>query len=172
MKITRLLFLVIAIVVLSVPALAQGVKISPAAGHFSVTFPGSAEVPEKAETKTGTGPAYPYTTHLFLQRDGEPLYLAGWVDYNPSFNFGPRAEMVANRDNFLKGVGGTLVSEKNIKLASYDGIEFVGDIKGQRSVTGRVYIIAKRPILFIVVAPTGTHGEDIAAFLNSVKLTK
>ncbi len=59
------------------------VKFSSPIGRFSVLMP---ETPtEQAETtKSEHGP---YTTHLFIVRDTISVYLIGWVDYDPSFNF-------------------------------------------------------------------------------------
>ena len=44
--------------------------------------------------QTAPSPHRPYSTHLFTavspQRE---IYLVGWVDYSPSFNFGARAKL-------------------------------------------------------------------------------
>src|SRR5262245_41204194 len=70
-------------------------------GRFSVLMPGTpTEKTETIDSEHG-----PYTTHLFTWReDPVRVYLIGWVDYDPEFNFNRLAEMEANRDNFVKGV--------------------------------------------------------------------
>src|SRR5690349_15955365 len=58
-------------------------------GHFSVMMP---ETPtDKSETVDSAHG--PYTTHLFVVRDTTSVYLIGWVDYDPSFNFNRQAEL-------------------------------------------------------------------------------
>src|SRR6185503_21213124 len=52
-------------------------------GRFSVLMP---EIP-KDKTETTDSTHGPYTTHLFVVRDTTSVYLIGWVDYDPSFNF-------------------------------------------------------------------------------------
>lgn len=173
MKKTRVLLLTALFCLLSLPVLAQGLKFSPPGGRFTIDFPGTEEPTESTETKTGTGAAFPLTTSVFLQRDGQLLTLAGWVDYNPKWNFDPRGEMNANRDNFLKGsLEGKVTSEKDIKIGGYQGIEFFADIKGDRTVRGRVYIVGKRPYLLIGIAPKGTETVRIEKFMSSFKLTR
>ena len=65
------------------------VKFTSEAGHFSVLMP---ETPtDKAETvQSAHGP---YTTHLFIVKDDQSVYLIGWVDYDPAFNFNRQAEL-------------------------------------------------------------------------------
>ena len=74
------------------------VKFTSDDGHFSVLMP---ELPQdKSETVDSSHG--PYTTHLFIVKDTTSVYLIGWVDYDPSFNFNRQAEIEANRDNFVK----------------------------------------------------------------------
>ena len=60
------------------------------------------EVPTE-KTDTVNSAHGPYTTHLFVVKDTTSVYLIGWVDYDPAFNFNRQAELEANRDNFVKG---------------------------------------------------------------------
>lgn len=170
---TIILFFAFATVLFSAAsAFGQGYKLTSTAGNFGLIFPSSVEPTAKDETQTCTRPACPLTTHLFVQRDDSLITLAGWVDYNPSFDFDPRAEINANRDNFLKPFKGTVTSEKDIKLGQYSGIEFLASIEGERSVRGRIYIVGKRPYCIVALAPKGTREKDIEKYLDSFKLTR
>src|SRR5262245_5856605 len=75
-------------------------------GYFSVLMP---EIPEDKTETTPSSPG-PYTTHLFIVKDETSVYLIGWVDYDPKFNFNRQAELEANRDNFVKGIQAKLIS--------------------------------------------------------------
>src|SRR4026207_1837841 len=61
-------------------------------GRFSVLMP---EIPEE-KVETTQSDHGPYTTHLFIVRDVKNVYLIGWVDYDPSFNFNRQSELEAN----------------------------------------------------------------------------
>ena len=76
------------------------VKFTSDDGHFSVMMP---ETPtDKTETTDSTHG--PYTTHLFIVKDTTSVYLIGWVDYDPSFNFNRQAELEANREELASAV--------------------------------------------------------------------
>jgi hypothetical protein len=53
------------------------------------------------------------------------------------------AELVANRDSFLKGVNAQLISSKEIKLDGRSGLEFTGEDE-RRLYKSRVYIFGNR----------------------------
>ena len=82
------------------------VRFTSDTGRFSVLMP---EIP-KDQTSTVDSAHGPYTTHLFIVRDTTSVYLIGWVDYDPSFNFNRQAELEANRDNFVKGIKAKLIT--------------------------------------------------------------
>src|SRR5215813_8127670 len=97
------------------PDLSGWVKFASDNGHFSVLMPDTPT--EKVET---TDSAHgPYTTHLCVVKDTTSVYLIGWVDYDPSFNFNRQAELEANRDNFVKGISATLISTRPTVVDSY-----------------------------------------------------
>src|SRR5436190_7720931 len=68
-------------------------------GRFNVLLP---ETPTD-KTETVQSEHGPYTTHLFVVRGPKSIFLVGWVDYDPKFNFSVSGEMNLNRDNFIKG---------------------------------------------------------------------
>jgi hypothetical protein len=135
-------------------------------GHFSVLVP---QIPEdKAET---TDSAHgPYTTHLFVTRDTSNVYLIGWVDYDPSFNFNRQAELEANRDNFVKGISATLLNSQSLVLLGFSAIEFKAET-ADRTFWSRVYMVGRRPYQIVVGYP---KGEDIPSeatkFVNSFRV--
>lgn len=135
-------------------------------GRFSVLMP---VIPEE-KVETTQSDHGPYTTHLFIVRDDKNVYLIGWVDYDPSFNFNRTAELEANRDNFVKGVKATLTSTRSLSLDSYPVIEFTADT-ADRTFKSRVYMVGRRPYQIVVGYPKG--DEDIGLtnrFFNSFKV--
>lgn len=142
-------------------------KFTSDAGRFSVLMPGKPE--ENKETKPS--PNGPYTVNLYIAKSTAGIYMAGWVDYDPKFNFGVQAELEANRDNFIKGVSGKLLDTKPIKFGANPGIEFTAetDLVFVRS---RVYIIGKRPYqLLAIVRKDDRSSPSIDKFLSSFALT-
>lgn len=143
------------------------VRFNSEVGRFSVLVP---EIPED-KTETTQSEHGPYTTHLFIVRDPRNVYLIGWVDYDPSFNFNRQSEMEANRDNFVKGVKATLTSTRSFNLDGYPVIEFTADTT-ERTFKSRVYMVGRRPYQIVIGYP---KGEDelapIGRFFNSFKVS-
>ena len=136
-------------------------------GRFSVLIP---EVPEdKAET---TDSAHgPYTTHLFVVRDTTSVYLIGWVDYDPSFNFDRRAELEANRDNFVKGIKAKLLTTRPTMIDGYSAIEFTAETE-DRIFKSRVYMVGRRPYQIVIGSPKGQDDSvNVNRFFNSFKVS-
>ena len=135
-------------------------------GQFSVL------IPETPETKVETTPSShgPYTTTLFILRDATNIYLLGFVDYDPSFNFNRRAELEANRDNFIKGVKATLVSTQDRVVDGYSTIEFVAET-ADRVFTSRVMMVGRRPYQIAFVSNKGVDDSvKRDRFFNSFKI--
>jgi hypothetical protein len=144
------------------------VKFSPAGAHFTVLLPAD----PKEEKKTSESPHGPYTTYLYssVTPDRE-IYLVGWVDYDPKFNFGVQAELEANRDNFVKAIKAKLLSTTPIKLGTHPGIEFKAELTGQTDIVSRVYIVGRRPYQLILVTPAGRDASaNRERFFSSFQL--
>ena len=142
-------------------------EFSSTAGYFKILVPSKPE--ESGETTNSE--FGPYTTHLFKSKSANAIYIFGWVDYDPKFNFNRRAELNANRDNFLKGVNAKLLSEHDITLDGYTGIEFTAENQ-QAFFKSRVYIIGRRPYQLIVAVPTGRNDDEgMSRFLASFQIT-
>ena len=137
-------------------------------GHFSVLLP---EIPTDKVSTTQSDHG-PYTTHLYVVRSAKSIFLVGWVDYDPSFNFDLQKELDANRDNFVNGIkaGGaaiTLLSTSKITLNGNPGIEFIAETP-ETVYKSRVYIVERRPYQIIVgTSKFQDDAADVDRFLNS-----
>lgn len=137
-------------------------------GRFTVLMP---EIPEE-QVQTTPSQHGPYTTHLFIVRDTVSVYLIGWVDYDPSFNFDRQAELEANRDNFVKGINAKLISTRPTMIDGHNGLEFTAET-ADRLFKSRVYMVGRRPYQIVIGSPKGT--DDTATtnrFFNSFKITR
>ena len=135
-------------------------------GHFSVLVP---EIPtDKVETVDSSHG--PYTTHLFIVRDPKNVYLVGWVDYDPSFNFNRQSELEANRDNFVKGINATLLNTQSVVLLGFSALEFKAET-ADRAFWSRVYMVGRRPYQIVVGYPKAEDiPSDASKFVNSFKV--
>jgi hypothetical protein len=144
------------------------VKFSPAGSPFNLLMP----TQPKEDKKTSDSPNGPYTTVLFTSVSPErEIYLVGWVDYDPKFNFGVQAELEANRDNFVNAVKATVLSTTPIKLGPNPGIEFKAELTGRVDIVSRVYIVGRRPYQLITVTPAGRDASaNRERFFSSFQL--
>jgi hypothetical protein len=144
------------------------VKFTSENGRFSVLMP---EIPpEKTETTDSANG--PYTTHLFVVKDTTSVYLIGWVDYDPSFNFNRQAELEANRDNFVKGISATLLSSRATVVDGYSTIEFTAET-ADRIFKSRVFMVGRRPYQLVIGSPKGTDDSaSVVRFFNSFKVSR
>ena len=144
------------------------VKFSPVPAHFVVLLPSE----PKEDKKTAQSPHGPYTTNLYVSTSPErEIYMVGWVDYDPKFNFGVQAELEANRDNFVKSLKAKLLSTTPIKLGAHPGIEFRAVVEGKVDIVSRVYVVGRRPYQLIAVTPAGRDASaNRERFFSSFKL--
>lgn len=123
---------------------------------------------EKTETKDSS--PGPFTTHLFLVRDEPNVYLIGWVDYDPRFNFNRQAELEANRDNFVKGIKATLLTSRPMMIDGYSALEFTAET-ADRIFRSRVYLVGRRPYQIVIGSPKGIDDSaNVNRFFNSFKV--
>jgi hypothetical protein len=135
-------------------------------GRFSVVMPGIPE--DKVETTPSDHG--PYTTHLFILRNEQNVFLIGYVDYDPSFNFNRQAELEMNRDNFIKGLSATLLTTRSLRIDGYAVLEFTAE-NAQKVFTSRVYMVGRRPYQIVVGSPKGVDDSvNINRFFNSFKI--
>jgi hypothetical protein len=145
------------------------IRFSNEAGRFSVLMPA---LPEAQTPQTTPSEHGPYTTHLFITRTENSIYLIGWVDYDPNFNFNRLSELEANRDNFVKGVKATLMDSRMLTIDGYQAIEFICET-AERRFKSRVYMVGRRPYQ-IVITSAKTEDDSVATsrFFNSFKVTQ
>lgn len=142
------------------------VRFTSDGGLFSVLMP---VIPEE-KTETTQSEHGPYTTHLFIARDINNVYLIGWVDYDPGFNFNKRSELMANRDNFVKGIKATLVSSQTVTLDGYQALEFQAET-ADRVFKSRVYMVGRRPYQIVIGYPKEINDPGtVSRFFNSFKV--
>jgi hypothetical protein len=137
-------------------------------GRFSVLMP---QTPTD-KTETEQSQHGPYTTHLFIVRDTTSVYLIGWVDYDPSFNFNRQAELEANRDNFVKGINAKLMTTRPTIIDGYSALEFTAET-ADRVFKSRVYMVGRRPYQIVIGSPKGMDDSaNVNRFFNSFKVAE
>jgi len=143
------------------------VKFISEEGGFSVLMPGT----PKETIETSQSDHGPYTTHIVLLRQEDNVYMVGWVDYDPSFNFNRQAELEANRDNFVNGIKATLLETRTTTINGYPAIEFSAE-NANRIFKSRVYIVGRRPYQIVIGSPKEIDDSaNINRFFSSFKLT-
>lgn len=143
-------------------------QFSSETGRFSVLMP---LIPEE-KTETVNSAHGPYTTHLFITKDTTSVYLIGWVDYDPSFNFNRQAELEANRDNFVKGISATLVNSRATVIDGYTAIEFSAET-ADRIFKSRVLMVGRRPYQIVIGSPKNIDDTaNVERFFNSFKVSR
>lgn len=142
------------------------VRFNSEQGRFTVLLPQNPT--EKTETvRSEIGP---YTSHLFSVRSVKTVFVVGWVDYAPNFNFGVQSELNANRDNFVKEINATLVSSNNTRIDGYQSLEFTAET-ADTFYRSRVYIVGRRPYQLIAGTPKGTDdAANVTRFFESFKI--
>jgi len=134
-------------------------------GKFSVLLP--AEPTSQTDSSTA---AYPnYITKMFISRAKTDIFAIGWVDYETSYSFDAQKELEANRDNFVKGINGTLVSTANTKFNGYQAIEFIAK-SGSFYWSSKVFLVGKRPYQLLAGSNAGQASENENKFYSSFSI--
>ena len=145
------------------------VKFAPAGGGFEMVMPGT----PTASVETKEGPKGPVTTSLYILRNEAGTFFIGYADYDPKFKFDVRAEINANRDNFMAPFKeGKVLSEKEKSVASSPGIEFTAELNPTTVMTSRIFVVGRRPYQIAVITPKGADQADTLRFLDSFKVTQ
>jgi len=136
-------------------------------GHFSVLMP---EIPTD-KTETENSAHGPYTTHLYIVKDSASVYLIGWVEYAPSFDFDRQAELEANRDNFVNGIKARLLSSRPTVIGGYSALEFTAETE-DRIFKSRVYLVGRRPYQIVIGSKKSVDDSaQMNRFFNSFKVS-
>jgi hypothetical protein len=126
------------------------IKFAPEGGGFTILMPSQ---PKAIEVK----PREDFISHLFTAISANVIYMAGYIDYAPSVSLDPAAEMIANRDQFLRGLNAALTSSKSIELDGHSGLEFTGE-SDQYYFKSRFYVFGNRIHQIAVERPKGPEG--------------
>ena len=136
------------------------IKFAPADGGFSVMLPAQ---PKEMEST----PVKDFTAHTFGLVVGGAVYVICYGDYAPSVHLNTDAELLANRDNFVKGLDGSATSTTKIDLDGRKGIEFTGE-SSRYNLESRVFISGNRVYQVAVGVEKGTdNAANNARFLRS-----
>ena len=142
-------------------------KFTSQEGRFSVLMPGT----PKYTVETTPSDHGPYTTHLLTLRAPRNVFLIGWVDYDPSFNFNLQSELEMNRDNFVRGVKARLLDTRTTMIDGYRAIEFTAEAP-LRIFKSRVYMVGRRPYQIVIGTPKGEDDSaEVARFFKSFKVS-
>ena len=164
----RLVFLIFMSFLICNPCFAQDgtaewVTFTGPDGSYSVMFPAQPEEKIKTNTDSKT------VMHLYV---GEKFVLiSGCTDYNVPID--KKAELEANRDNFLKAVGGTLATSREIEFQKgpnekLPALTFTGE-GGDYSYKGLIIVDNQRSYMFVAKG-NGNVLTTIEKFLDSVRL--
>ena len=129
------------------------IKFAPPGGGFSVMVPAE---PKELESP----PVKDFTAHAFGMAVDNAVYVICYGDYAPGIHLNTDAELLANRDNFLKGLNGTAGSTSKIALDGHAGIEFTGE-SAEYTFESRVYLSGNR--VYQVAVGVRKGGPDNAA---------
>jgi hypothetical protein len=135
-------------------------------GQFKVTFPGK-PILEESPTKTVTGGSF--TLHALRIKPVDTVaYGCAWFD-DPSL-MGMSAEDRLNqaRDNGLRGVQGTLLSEKKTTVQGYPARDIRATARGNAAFDNRIILVGPRLYTLMVGDVTGRHdAANVERFFNS-----
>jgi hypothetical protein len=126
-------------------------KVEPSGGGFSIMMPAKPE--EKVK------PSEEFTFHSFTVNGERAIYLASYGDYAPSIKLNSEAELLANRDNFLKGVNARLIESRRITLDGHAGLEFTAENENA-SFKSRIYLVGNRVLQLAVAVFRGQDDSD------------
>ena len=140
------------------------VRVAPVGGGFTVMMPGKPEEEVK--------PGQDFTSHLFTVTTDKAIYLAAYADYAPKIKLNVIAELVANRDNFLKALDAKLIDNKEITMDGHTGLEFTGE-SDQALFKSRVYLFGNRVHQIGVAVFKGKDdAANVDRFFGSFSFTK
>ena len=135
-------------------------------GRFSVLIP---EIPTDKTETIQSDPA-PYTTHFLKVRGLNSAFIIGWAEYDPSFDPNPSHELELNRENFIKGINGSLITNKSLTLDGFPSIEFTAETASMLY-KSRIYLVGRRPYQLLAITAKGLDDStNINRFFDSFKV--
>jgi hypothetical protein len=135
---------------------------------FSALFPSAPDVSKRnIETDAGTVELRSYTS-----ADGDVALMIGVCDYgSQAAGKDPNALLQGAKNGALANANALLVSEKQIALSTYPGLQFDAE-SDQVRFTARIYIVGSTLYQAMVVTPLSSSYADTVHFLDSFQLVE
>ena len=138
-------------------------KIEPLGGGFSVMMP---DKPQE-----GTRIGEDFSIHLFTVNAADGIYIASYGDYAPSVHVDVDAELVANRDNFVKGLSAKMTDSQRITIDGRAGLEFSAE-NDDAVIKSRIFLFGNRVHQIAVAITNGrSDSENVKRFFASFTFT-
>jgi hypothetical protein len=171
------LFGLFLLAVIAIPVLAQDFKWTPFKEpnlKFAVVFPADPTINPPDVKKRDDG-SVESTAYLFTTGStGVYVALAGATDYN--FTVDAEAELVADRDNFVKALNTKAANSRRYEFQAGDeklpALSF--DVAGE-TITGKANVVVRGNRAYMVVfvhQKTEDYAAAVEKFLNSFEITK
>jgi hypothetical protein len=138
-------------------------------GRFSIAVPCQLKMEKTQTPRVGAKPSS--TDNLGLCTAVDEIYAVGWTDYEESYTFADEPELIANRDNLLKGLKANLLTSSWLTVGGVRTLEFTGNSEGTRLITSRVWLVGRRPYQLGILTPLASNrAANIRRFLTSFRL--
>ena len=135
-------------------------------GKFTVDFPAT-PVARDEPIPSGTGGTY--TSHSLNTRASEhAAYGCSWWEDPSVGNRSSEDVLDRARDNGIRGVGGTLISEKKINVHGYPAREIQASARGNATFENRIVLVGTRIYSLIAVDTAGKRdSKNVERFFDS-----
>jgi hypothetical protein len=134
-------------------------KLEPLGGGFSVRLPAKPE----EQTKSGDD----LTMHLFSLETRYAVYLVSYGDYAPSAHIDVDAELITNRDSFVRSLSAAVINSKKVTKDGHQGLEFTAQ-NDTTFITCKLYLFGTRIHQISAAVPNGRRDNpDIDRFFSS-----
>jgi hypothetical protein len=136
-------------------------------GQFSVLFP------RKPSTNTQTEKSAKGKSTIYSVTSFERLFYFGVEQINSDYDMDDDKRIEALRDHLLTQFGARLVSQSEIELNGYKGIEMVA-IDSERGLKGKILVSGRSSYVVLLSTPYSADGneEQIDKFLKSFEILK
>ena len=138
-----------------------------AADNFAVTAPAKPESQNQAiDTAVGQVQAHNY----FINLGDNAGVLISVTDFGKDKAISPRQALQGAKNGSLKSINGKLISEKEISLQNYAGLEFEMEAAAYRA-WARYYIVEGKLVAMMSVAPQGKpFASETGRLFESLRL--
>jgi hypothetical protein len=141
--------------------------------RFSILMPSDPQVTNESGPQGAAKPTY--TSHIYMAKENNNLYLAGITFYDPS-SYDPSAtpdqvekELAADRDNFNKAVNAHITSQQRRKFGDYPAIEFTSS-NADANFSGLIILVGTHCYMAVAAYHTPDTPAEVTRFFESYKL--